>query len=601
MGHHHHHNSSSKYCRSRSVARREDEVRRHQRWFVELIHRFGIHNNTTNFHQDTNDPSLLRKHTTYASYTTSTATYPKIRTVYHPHTQASKLPADIPLLVFIHGLGGSSAQFVPLLTSLINAAPCLAIDLPGCGLSEFKPDDVKAYTIKAHAELVAAAVDRHRAVDQKIVLVGHSMGCSIASLLASSTSPLSSVFYDAGHIAGVIAIAPKSSPPSPKQVQLVEKYVRHLPAFVLDLYRFYDNIGGINSASVVRWVGKDADTETRKLQLRYNQQSKSAVFLRYVTALVKTHEDGKSMFPGKEIWSGMKVPLFLVAGEADHVNPPSEIDTISEWLTHQGSKSTDDDTDQPSSPHSAIPPATADLALVEDQLIGHTEEEEEQQQEQHHAPQGPQTAATPGDVLENQHTTQHSFALKTSVFPAPASHALLYSTSTVRILSGLVQTFLSTHCDPRLSLGWQLQHLSVAGKWDVKNLVKWQNTPTISEPIGGVFRAMKTMREVDEEHAPKIFVEKYSSRVLSDGVQTVIDISHENPVYAPAGLEEGGVEYHKFPIVSKLPPTADEVVAFNSLVDRLRESPKMVAAREKGGKPTVGVHCHYGFNRYVGC
>jgi pimeloyl-ACP methyl ester carboxylesterase len=536
---------------------------------------------------------LLRKHTTYASYTTKTATYPRIRTVYHPHTQASKLPADIPLLVFIHGLGGSSAQFAPLLTSLINAAPCLAIDLPGCGSSEFKPDDINAYTIKALAEVVAAVIDRHRAVDQKIVLVGHSMGCSIISLLASSTSPLSSMFYDAGHIAGVIAIAPKSSPPTPEQVQLVEKYIRHLPAFVLDLWRFYDNIGGTNSASVLRWVGKDADTETRKLQLRYNQQSKSAVFLRYITAAVKTQEDGKFLFPGKDIWSGMKVPLFLVAAEADHVNPPSEIDAISEWLTHQVSQSANNASDQPEH-SSVIPTATADLDLLEDQLIGHTEEEEQQQ---HRDPQGPQTA-TAGDVQEKQHTTQHSFALKTSVFPAPASHALLYSTSTVRILSGLIQTFLSAHCDPRLSLGWQLQHLSVAGKWDVKNLVKWQNTPTISEPIGGVFRAMKTMREVDEEHAPKIFVKKYSSRVLQDGVQTIIDISHENPVYAPAGLEEGGVEYHKFPIVSKLPPTADEVVAFNALVDRLRESPKMVAAREAGGKPTVGVHCHYGFNRY---
>jgi pimeloyl-ACP methyl ester carboxylesterase len=352
---------------------------------------------------------LLRKHTTYVSYNTKTATYPKIRTVYHPHTQASKLPADIPLLVFIHGLGGSSAQFVPLLTSLINAAPCLAIDLPGCGLSEFKPDDIKAYTIKAHAELVAAAIDRHRTVDQKIVLIGHSMGCSIASLLASSTSPLSGLFYDAGHIAGVIAIAPKSSPPSPKQLQLLDNYIRYLPAFVLDLWRLYDNIGGINSASVLRWVGKDADTETRKLQLRYNQQSKSAVFLRYIMAIVETEEGVGSMFPGKEIWSGMKVPLFLVAAEADHVNPPAEIDAISEWLTHQGSVSTINETSQPE-PSAAVPTATADLALVEDQLIGHTEEDQP----------GPQTS-TLGAVQENQHTTQHSFALKTSVFPAPAS------------------------------------------------------------------------------------------------------------------------------------------------------------------------------------
>lgn len=421
------------------------------------------------------------------------------------------------------------------------------------------------------------------------------MGCSIAALLASSTSPLSDAFFDAGHIAGVIAISPKSAPPSPQQVRLVRKYVRYLPAFVLDLYRLYDNIGGTESASVIRWVGKDADLETRKLQLRYNKQSKSAVFLRYVTSLVETSEDGSPMFPGKEVWSGMKVPLFLVAGEADHVSPPSEIDSIAEWLTHSLSQRTSLDNDQSQStqahskPSSALPPVAADIALAEDQILDSADEETPDSQR----PQTPK----PGDVHEEQHTTHHSFALKTSVFPAPASHALLYSTSTVRILSGLVQSFLSTYCDQRLSLGWQLQHLSTAGKWDVKNLAKWQSTPKISEPLGGVFRAMKTMREVDEEHTPKVFVKKYSFKVLQDGVQIIIDISHENPVYDPAGLEEGGVEYHKFPIVSKLPPTADEVVAFNALVDRLRESPKMVAAYEAGGKPTIGVHCHYGFNR----
>lgn len=538
---------------------------------------------------------MLRKHTTYQSYTTSTTTYPKIRTVYHPHTQASKLPADIPLLVFVHGLGGSIAQFAPLLTSLINAAPCLAIDLPGCGLSAFKPDDVDAYTTKALAELVAAAIERHLVVDQKIVIVGHSMGCSLASLLASSTSPLRSTFYDAGKIAGVIAISPKSSPPSPQQVRLVQRYVSYLPAFILDLYRLYDNIGGVNSASVIRWVGKDSDLETRKLQMRYNRQSKSAVFLRYVTSLVKSGEDGTPIFPGQSIWQGMKVPLFLIAGENDHVSPPSEIDAIAEWLTHNTSQPSNIDsknaspTHGHSKPSTSLPPVAGDIALAEDQLLDPTDEEVPESQ----APQ----ITKPGDVHEEQHTTQHSFALKTSVFPAPASHALLYSTSTVRVLSGLVQSFLSSYCDKRLSLGWQLQHLSTAGKWDVKNLVKWQATPKISEPLGGVFRAMKTMREVDEEHTPKVFVKKYSSSVLKDGVQTIIDISHENPVYDPAGLEEGGVEYHKFPIVSKLPPTADEVVAFNDLVDRLRESPGMIAAREAGGHPTIGVHCHYGFNR----
>lgn len=90
-----------------------------------------------------------------------------------------------------------------------------------------------------------------------------------------------------------------------------------------------------------------------------------------------------------------------------------------------------------------------------------------------------------------------------------------------------------------MSLGWQLQHLTTSGKWDVKNLAKWQKVDPCSEPIGGVFRAMKTMREVDDEHNPKMFVQKFSSSVLPDGVAMVVDISHESPVYNPKGLEEG--------------------------------------------------------------
>lgn len=57
--------------------------------------------------------------------------------------------------------------------------------------------------------------------------------------------------------------------------------------------------------------------------------------------------------------------------------------------------------------------------------------------------------------------------------------------------------------------GWQLQYLSREGKWDVKNLAKWKSVPPVSEPIGGVFRAMKTLREVDDEHSPQVFTEKW--------------------------------------------------------------------------------------------
>jgi pimeloyl-ACP methyl ester carboxylesterase len=139
------------------------------------------------------DPGLLRKHSSFKSYTTSIATYPSIRTFYHPHPQTEKLPtkpSPLPLLVFIHGLGGSLAQFHPLLTSLVNVAPCLGVDLPGCGLSQFAPQSWDAYSHEALVQLLDTIIFQHCDSDagQELVLIGHSMGCSLSISLSSSTS-----------------------------------------------------------------------------------------------------------------------------------------------------------------------------------------------------------------------------------------------------------------------------------------------------------------------------------------------------------------------------------------------------------------------------
>lgn len=183
--------------------------------------------------------------------------------------------------------------------------------------------------------------------------------------------------------------------------------------------------------------------------------------------------------------------------------------------------------------------------------------------------------------------------------PSPANHALLYMPRCSRVLAGLISDFLACHVTQRLSLAWQLQYLSREGKWDVKNLNKWKSVAPVSGVIGPegkpVFRALKTLREADDVHCPSEFVRNWSS-VIKD----VIDISKDQPVYDPRGLERGGVHYHKFPTVSKIPPQPHEVDAFIKLVDKLREAQKERAQVEGWEHPeecVIGVHCHYGFNR----
>jgi len=491
------------------------------------------------------------------------------------------------LLVFIHGLGGSIAQFAPLLTGLINVAPCLAIDLPGCGQSAFIPQEWSAYQPQNLAQLIAEAVRQHLDVEngQKVVLIGHSLGCSLAALLASQTSPVAEELAD--KVVGLIAICPRAEPLSEAQVWNL-RYLRYVPQAPWDLLRLYDRRGGLESGSVTRFVGKDADQETKRLQLRFNEQSRTPVFLRMLYGLrpLSGSTNADSGLPGEKVWSGIKLPIFAISGESDHVCTPSNIELLARWFgPHVSAKL-----------QTAVQDQSYPIAAGDAMPTGEVPEAKHSDQ-----PQNNTTGTVPDLRPDHGRTSQAGgkppppIAFKTAILPSPAGHALLYATTTVRIVSGLIESFLSTQVDHRLSLGWQLQHLATESKWDVKNLEKWKRILPVTEPIAGIFRAMKTLREVDEQHTPKVFVHDWSASAgVKHGVRMVVDISHESPVYDPKGLEEGGVEYHKFPTVSKLPPNVDEVRSFIALIDTLRQH---LAEDERFKGSVIAVHCHYGFNR----
>lgn len=467
-------------------------------------------------------------------------------------------------------------------------APCLGVDLPGCGLSEFSPTSWDHYTLSALAELLSVVIQQHcdGKENQGVILIGHSMGCSLAALLASATSPVR--IEPHVDMLALIAICPKVSVPSDQQISTYKKLL-YIPTPVFNLWRRWDRRGGLESASVARFVGPNADMETKKLQERFNTQSRTAVWRRMAWGALPNRDDNNIVrggLPGLDIWAGLIIPVFLVAGEADNVTPASEIAIIRGALGKSDKSSLDTSLDQPPE----LNGVKQNRSLVGQKLPSENNDRK----------QVAEALTTEITIIEDNDLSGMAIShrgsefskrrrvLKTSVLPPPASHALLYDPATYRTLAGLIQTFLSDHVDSRLSLGWQLQHLSTEGKWDVKNLVKWQTVRPVSDPIAGIFRAMKTLREIDENHSPEIFVRDWRGRI-----KAVIDISHESPVYDPKGLEDRGIEYHKFPTVSKIPPTPEEVESFNALVDQLRGKPYPPEAE----KALIGVHCHYGFNR----
>ncbi|KAI5304270.1 hypothetical protein KEM56_006676 [Ascosphaera pollenicola] len=510
------------------------------------------------------DPGLLKKHTAYHSYTTSQATYPCIRTFFCSHPHINKLPTKptpLPLLVFVHGLGGSVSQFHPSLKSLVNIASCHAIDFPGCGASSFLPKNWSAYSIEALAELLAVAIEQHRDKEgnQGVVLIGHSLGSAISATLASSASQIAPELRS--HIIGLVAICPPGGPPPLKTTQLMKRLL-HVPSFAFDLWRKWDQRGGIHSASISRFVGADAPIETKTLQYQFNRQSRTPVFRRMAWgALSQFSEDGlpNGGLPGEKIWAGVEVPTLLIGGESDTVTKADEIRRIMSYFNVD----LGDDTQLSVDPSASYERESSERSDISSTSIGSD------------------------DTL----TAARRKSLKVFIFPAPASHALLYDRNTYRTLSGLIQNFLPKYVDHRLSLGWQLQSLTTSGKWDVKNLQKWKAVEPVSSPIGDTFYAMKTLREVDEDHNPAKFAETWREKIYA-----VIDISYESPVYDPAQLEKRGIHYIKFPTVSKIPPTKAEVQDFIALVNRLREETAALPSESERNRK-VAVHCHYGYNR----
>ncbi|KAF9877923.1 hypothetical protein CkaCkLH20_04499 [Colletotrichum karsti] len=567
----------------------------------------------TNPHDpETTDPTLLKQNSEIRTYKTERYTYAGIRTFYRRHPQADQLPKPpIPLLVFIHGLGGSVAQFHPLLTSLVHISSCLAIDMPGCGRSEFSQTAWDAYSTESLVELLEVIIDEYRQKepDRNIVLVGHSMGTALCAQLTSHNAPRKSDLRK--HIVGLVAICPLAGPPPEKRTASFRKLL-WVPGWLFNLWRLYDRWGGPRSVSVSRFVGPEADFELRKLQDRFNNQSRTPVWRRMAWgALPTTFENGvaKGGVAGKHIWAGVDVPVFLIGGEADNLTPPGEVHKIEEYLSGKAPLSPETGSEDgetlvdaaapvnaSSSPSDHMPESIDDIRDEDFQRDRRLNEDADMA---HEDPSTPEESSPANLPPQPKHPTK---VVRSIILPKPANHSLLFTPSTVRIVAGKVSDFLAAHVTGRFSLGWQLQYLSREGKWDVKNLAKWKKVVPVSHPIGpkgepAIFRAMKTLREVDDVHCPAEFVKNWGE-IIKD----VVDISHDQPVYDPRSMEKGGVRYHKFATVSKIPPTEAEVATFVGVVDKLREQQKERAEQEgwkeiDGQSQVIGVHCHYGFNR----
>lgn len=190
--------------------------------------------------------------------------------------------------------------------------------MPGCGGSIFGPRDWQAYTTESLCKLIAVIVEQHLQEGQKVVLIGHSMGATLAATLASSEGLLHR------ECVGVVAICPKAELEDQEKRKLA--VALKLGDVGFDFFRLIDRWGGIDSNSVSRFVGAHAPPHVKKMQLLFNKQSRTPVWRRMAKGM---------QLPTPEEWAKIDCPVYLLGAVEDTVSPVSELDKIYAWLSNR--------------------------------------------------------------------------------------------------------------------------------------------------------------------------------------------------------------------------------------------------------------------------
>jgi pimeloyl-ACP methyl ester carboxylesterase len=133
-----------------------------------------------------------------------------------------------PLLVLLHGLGGTAEVFAGVEQVLADTWPggWLAVDLPGHGRSEWDPP----YTFARHAEAVRDLLPH----DRDVILLGHSMGGVVALELAEGSAPVPTAVVGFGikvdwpeeHVAGAARLASRPVSYHSSREEALDRYLK---------------------------------------------------------------------------------------------------------------------------------------------------------------------------------------------------------------------------------------------------------------------------------------------------------------------------------------------------------------------------------------
>jgi pimeloyl-ACP methyl ester carboxylesterase len=164
-----------------------------------------------------------------------------------PHPLGSEGADDIPLVVFIHGLGGNFQQFDYQIEYVSKFAQVVALDLPGSGSSTY----VKGFqlTLENFSDCVEQLLKHFQVHDKKLILVGHSYGTQVCIKLVNSLPRVETVVFLAPPRVGFKRTWFQSS--------MLRLFLR-VP-WLFNLFRKLDRVNNIHSHSLKRLFAPDSE------------------------------------------------------------------------------------------------------------------------------------------------------------------------------------------------------------------------------------------------------------------------------------------------------------------------------------------------------
>jgi pimeloyl-ACP methyl ester carboxylesterase len=200
--------------------------------------------------------------------------------------------AGAPALVFLHYWGGSSRTWRHVVEELTPEFRTVAIDQRGWGRSDAPASGYALANMADDAQAVIEALDLER-----YILVGHSMGGKVAQLIASR--------HPSG-LMGLVLVAP--APPTPLNMPLeVREGMVHA----------YDSRESI--IATLEQVLAPNGLDPEDLEAVIADSLAGAPAAKHAWPLVTSQEDiGAAV-------SAIDVPVIVISGEHDRVDPPSSL------------------------------------------------------------------------------------------------------------------------------------------------------------------------------------------------------------------------------------------------------------------------------------